>query len=150
MMIKKNSILYKIDLLVISLETLNVHFTKNHKTFKFNNLRNTLKKSKLSNIEQLVKMIKYIKFITRRYLLHEIADNILKNYLLHKKEILMNKYCQKIYKTNNIKKQYYKNYKLLHSKSKIDVNNINFINLYLISNLISKNGTDILIRYLLD
>nr|YP_010850921.1 hypothetical protein QQP85_pgp008 [Lophurella mutabilis]WGH13609.1 hypothetical protein [Lophurella mutabilis] len=143
----------KIDLLLISLEILNIYFIKNHNILEFNKIRQDLKKNSFSTNNGFIKLIKNIytiKLIIDKYLLNEIANEILKNYAKSKKCKSISKYYKKFYKIYYEKKEYYKNYKLLHSRYKVDINNIALINLYIISKSIEKDGIYLLIKYLLN
>nr|YP_010850525.1 hypothetical protein QQP83_pgp008 [Lophurella caespitosa]WGH13213.1 hypothetical protein [Lophurella caespitosa] len=143
----------KTDLLLISLEILSIYFIKNHNILEFNKIRQDLKKNSFSTKYGFIKLIKKIytiKLIIDKYLLNEIADEILKNYAKSKKCKSISKYYKKFYKIYCEKKEYYKNYKLLHSKYKVDINNIALINLYIISKSIKKDGIYLLIKYLLN
>nr|YP_010850723.1 hypothetical protein QQP84_pgp008 [Lophurella hookeriana]WGH13411.1 hypothetical protein [Lophurella hookeriana] len=142
----------KIDLLLISLEILNIYFIKNQNILEFHKIRQDLKKNNFSTNHGFIKLIKNIytiKLIIDKYLLNEIANEILKNYAKSKKCKSINKYHKKFYKRYYEKKEYYKNYKLLHSRYKVDINNIALINLYIISKSIKKDGIYLLIKYLL-
>nr|YP_010851713.1 hypothetical protein QQP89_pgp008 [Echinothamnion hystrix]WGH14598.1 hypothetical protein [Echinothamnion hystrix] len=143
----------KIDLLLISLEILNIYFIKNQNTLEFNKIRKDLKKNNFSKHHRFVKLIKQIyiiHLIIDKYLLNEIANEILKNYSQSKKCNSISKYRKKFYKIYCEQKEYYKNYKLLNSKYKVDIKNIALINLYIISKSIKKDGIYFLIKYLLN
>nr|YP_009393415.1 hypothetical protein [Symphyocladiella dendroidea]ARW61977.1 hypothetical protein [Symphyocladiella dendroidea] len=150
---KKKNYFKKIDLLLISLETLNIYFTQNKNIAEFRAIRYNLKKNQLNKNNQLIKIIKYIytiKLVIEKYLLHEIANEILKNYAISNKCNTINKYNKKFYNRYFTKASYYSKYKLLHNKYNIDTNNIAIINLYIISKLIKQKGIYILIKYLLN
>nr|YP_010851515.1 hypothetical protein QQP88_pgp008 [Echinothamnion hookeri]WGH14398.1 hypothetical protein [Echinothamnion hookeri] len=143
----------KIDLLIISLETLNIYFIKNQNILELNRLHQDLGKHTFSTNHKFIKLIKkiyIIQLIIDKYLLNEIANEVLKNYTKSKKCNFINKYRKKFYKTYCEKKEYYKNYKLLHSENQIDIHNIALINLYIISKSVKKDGTYFLIKYLLN
>nr|YP_010618787.1 hypothetical protein orf142 [Rhodomelopsis africana]WAX02800.1 hypothetical protein orf142 [Rhodomelopsis africana] len=140
------------DLLLISLEILNIYFTQNTSITEFKKLRYDFKQNHFNTNHKFIKIIKYtynIKLLIEKYLLHEVANEILKKYAISKKCNTINKYNKKFYNTYYTKKTYYKNYKLLHSRDKVDINNIALINLYVISKFIKQEGIYILIKYLL-
>nr|WGH13805.1 hypothetical protein [Lophurella pseudocorticata] len=150
---KKKDYLKKIDLLLISLEILNIYFIKNQNILEFNKIRQDLKKNNFSTNHRFIKLIKNIytiKLIIDKYLLNEIANEILKNYATSKKCKSISKYHKKFYKIYYEKKEYYKNYKLLHNRDKVNINNIALINLYVISKSIKKDGIYLIVTYLLN
>nr|YP_010851317.1 hypothetical protein QQP87_pgp008 [Aphanocladia delicatula]WGH14201.1 hypothetical protein [Aphanocladia delicatula] len=147
----KKKILKKIDLLLISLEVLNVYFTEEESTLKIKKLHTDLKNDNSNTVSRFIKLIEYIykiNLIINKYLLGEIASEILKNYAKSKKCNSISKYHKKFYNRCCSKKEYYKNYKLLYRTQKININNIAFINLYIISQSIKKDGVYLLIKYL--
>nr|WGH12815.1 hypothetical protein [Echinothamnion sp.] len=150
---KKKDYLKKIDLLLISLEILNTHFAGHQNTLELNQIRQDFKKNNFNRNHEFIKLIQYtylIKLVIEKYLLNEIANEILKNYTQSKKSTCINKYHRKFYKIYYTKKEYYKNYKLLHSIYKIEISYIALINLYIISKLIKKEGIYFFIKYLLN
>nr|YP_010618982.1 hypothetical protein orf122 [Deltalsia parasitica]WAX02995.1 hypothetical protein orf122 [Deltalsia parasitica] len=119
---------------------------------EFQELRYNLSKNQFNTNSQFIKIIEYIytiKLIIEKYLLHEIANEILKNYATSTKCNTINKYNKKFYNTYIRQISYYKNYKTLNDKHKVNINNIALINLYIISKLIQNKGIYILIKYLL-
>nr|YP_009399605.1 hypothetical protein [Dictyomenia sonderi]ARW69211.1 hypothetical protein [Dictyomenia sonderi] len=150
---KKKNYFKKIDLLLISLEIINIYFAQNQKIIEFKELRYDLKKNHFNTNHQFIKIIKHIytiKLTVDKYLLHEVAHEMLKNYVTSKKYKTINKYNKKFYNTYFTRTEYYKNYKVLHNRYKVDINNIALINLYIISKLIKHKGIYILIKYLLN
>nr|YP_009398144.1 hypothetical protein [Gredgaria maugeana]ARW67330.1 hypothetical protein [Gredgaria maugeana] len=149
---KKKKLIKKIDLLLISLEILNVYFIEQASTLKIKKLYTDLKNNKFDTGNRFIQLIEYIyklKLIIDKYLLSEIASEILKNYAKSKRCNSISKYHKKFYNRCYSKKEYYKNYKLLYRTQKIDINNIAFINLYIISQSVKKDGVYLLIKYLL-
>lgn len=149
---KKNSILRKIDLLIISLETLNIFFNKN--LMNLNQITTEIKTSelKLRNTYRFIHTIKNIyniKLIIKEYLVDEIAVQILADYTRSNICNVINQYNEKFYYICSKDKKYYKNYKLLTNKQQIEINNISLTNLYIISQMTTQHGTYILIKYLL-
>nr|YP_010619562.1 hypothetical protein orf130 [Xiphosiphonia pinnulata]WAX03575.1 hypothetical protein orf130 [Xiphosiphonia pinnulata] len=130
-----------------------MYFIQDENISEFKEIRNDLRKNKLNKNHQFTKTIKYIytiKLVIEKYLLHEIASEMLKNYVTCKECNAINKYNKKFYNTYVTKISYYKNYKLLHNKYNVDINNIALINLYIISKLIKQKGIYMLIKYLLN
>nr|WGH13015.1 hypothetical protein [Echinothamnion sp.] len=139
------------DLLTISLEVLNTYFTEHENTIKLKQLHIDLKNNNSNTNKQFIKLIKYIykvKLIIDKYLLNEIANEILKNYAKSKKCNLTNKYYEKFYNRCCATKEYYKNCKLSYHTYKTDVYDIALINLYIISQSTKTEGLYILIKYL--
>nr|YP_010619174.1 hypothetical protein orf132 [Pterosiphonia complanata]WAX03187.1 hypothetical protein orf132 [Pterosiphonia complanata] len=131
---------------------MSIHFTQNKNIIEFKKLRYDFKQNYFDTHHEFTKIIKYtytIKLLVEKYLLHELAHEMLKNYAMSKKCNTINKYNKKFYNTYCTKNTYYKNYKLLHNKYYLNTSNIAFINLYIISQLIKPEGIYILIKYLL-
>ncbi len=142
---KKNIILKKIDLLLISLETLNFFFNKNIMYFnkiKIHHLDNTYK------FINIISTIYSIRLTIKKYLIDEIAIEILINYTKSDNKNIFNYYNKKFYHIYSKEKEYYKNYKLLTSKQRVELSEISIINLYIISQLTKPNGIYLLIKYL--
>nr|ARW60703.1 hypothetical protein [Polysiphonia sp.] len=150
---KKNILLRKIDLLMISLEILNIYFSTNDNIIEFQEIRYDLKKCNFKTTYSFIKIVQYIytiRLMIKRYLLHEIAIEILKKYTKLNKFNFITKYKKRFHNKSFILREYYRSKKLLNNTSKIDMNNTAFINLYIISKLINKEGVYILIKYLLN
>ena len=146
---KKNIIITKIDLLIISLETINMFFNKNinHIDKNYYNLKNNkFDHNKFTNI---FKYIYDIRLIIKTYNVDKIAIDILKQYTLLHRFHIINKYNKRFYNIYYIKKEYYKNHKLLYNTSYHNMNDISIINLYIISQLRKKRGIYLLIKYLI-
>ncbi len=142
---RKNIILTKIDLLTISLESLSIFLHKDIK--KDSDIHYKLKKSAFQNNYRFIDIftkIYNIKLIIKNYYIDQIAIDILKEYSIDNQINILYKYNKKFNYIHSIKKEYYKNYKLL----KNELNNISMINLYVISQLNKKDGIYILIKYL--
>nr|YP_009397741.1 hypothetical protein [Dipterosiphonia australica]ARW66927.1 hypothetical protein [Dipterosiphonia australica] len=150
---KKKIFLKKVDLLIISLEILNKYFNKNQNNIEFQKIRDDLQNYKSYSICSFIKIIQYIysiQLLIKRYLIHEISNEILKNYTNYGQCNIVNKYHKKFYSISTNKKEYYKNYKIMHDSFKNDINikYISIINLYIISKLVTRKGIYNLIIYL--
>lgn len=163
----KNQISFnqKLDLLIISLKTLKT--LKNNKLIKTTSNRNIKNlNTYLISLEELYIYLKKYNNIIYQYLATAILNlyilhKKINNYLLSKKAYLIlqsytsynesKKLKQYIRKFNYLyfkRNKYYNDYKYIDYESKIKINKIAIINLYLITKLINKQGIYILIKYL--
>nr|YP_009392152.1 hypothetical protein [Periphykon beckeri]ARW60500.1 hypothetical protein [Periphykon beckeri] len=150
---KKKIIKKKIDLLIISLEILNIYFNISKNKSEFSQLNKDLSSISLKINDQFEHIIRYtyiIKIAIKKHLLHHIANDILRSYIVSNDTRFISKYIKKFHNTYCKQKEYYKNYKLLNDKSKININHIALTNLYIITKLIQKNGTHMLVKYLME
>nr|ARW69422.1 hypothetical protein [Polysiphonia sp.] len=141
MLDKKNTFLKKVNLLLISLEALNIHFNTNKEIREFNEIRKYLRKDYFLCTYKFIDIIQYIyliKLIATKYLLDEIATEVLKKHSAFNKLKLTTKYNRRFYDIT-INKQ--TNIEITQCKA--------IINLYIISQLTKKQGVYFLIKYLL-
>nr|WMP12361.1 hypothetical protein [Laurencia verruciformis] len=155
----------KLDLLIVSLKALETF--KNDKSVNTTSNRNIKKLNRyLISLEELSIYLKKYNNIVYKYLLTTILNlyilhKNINNYLLSKKAYLIlksytsykesKKSKQYIRKFNYLyfkRNKYYNDYKYINHASKIEINKIAIINLYLITKLINKKGIYILIKYL--
>nr|CRF40214.1 Hypothetical protein orf162b [Laurencia snackeyi] len=155
----------KLDLLIISLKAL--------ETSKNNTIIKTAKNRKTKNLNVYLISLEELSINLKRYnniLYTHLTKAILNLYILHKKinhcsvskkaNLILKSYTsykeskkikQYIRKFNYLyfkRNEYYNEYKYINYTSKIEINKIAIINLYLITTLINKQGIYILIQYL--
>jgi len=95
---RKEIILKKVDLLIISLEALNMFL--NEDIIEINKINYQVIKNKFSNIykfSNIIEKIHNIRIIIKTYLIDEIAMNVIKDYTLFNNINIINKYNQKFY-----------------------------------------------------
>ena len=163
---KRINLIQKVDLLKISLETL--------ESFQVTDLANQKKviyKSAKNNQMQIINLLKYCGHVKKYKKMHECCNNIVKYihkivtkinfYLLCYKANFIIKYytrqkkpyhlIQYIRKFNYLylaKHKYYNNYKCIDYQYQAKINKIAIINLYLITKLKSRQGIYFLVKYL--
>nr|YP_010951847.1 hypothetical protein RU988_pgp008 [Laurencia elata]WMP12786.1 hypothetical protein [Laurencia elata] len=163
----KNQISFnqKLDLLIVSLKAL--------ETFKNNKLVKTTKNKNIKNLNtyliSLEELYIYLKkynnivyqylatTILNLYILHKQINNyflskkaylILKSYTSYKESKKLKQYIRKFNYLYFKRNKYYNDYRYINYASKIEINKIAIINLYLITKLINKQGIYVLIKYL--
>nr|WMP11668.1 hypothetical protein [Laurencia tasmanica] len=82
------------------------------------------------------------------YLLSKKAYLILKSYTSYKESKKLKQYIRKFNYLYFKRNKYYNDYRYINYASKIEINKIAIINLYLITKLINKQGIYVLIKYL--
>nr|WMP11934.1 hypothetical protein [Laurencia australis]WMP12146.1 hypothetical protein [Laurencia australis] len=163
----KNQISFnqKLDLLIVSLTALETY--KNNKLIKTTKNRNIKKLNiYLITLEELHIYLKrynnivYMYLATvifnlyilhkkiHKYLLVKKAHLILKSYTNYKESKNLKQYIRKFNYLYFKRNEYYSDYKYVNYQSKIEINKIAIINLYLITKLINKQGIYILAKYL--
>lgn len=168
----KISLNQKLDLLLISLESLDTFQTNNlikvqknickddYNIQKINSdlidlVRHAISMQKYKKITYcyFTNFIIYIYIINKKinyYLLYQKANFILTHYIKYSKSSSLKQYIRKFNYLYFGQNQYYTNYKYIDYKYKRTITKIAIKNLYLIAKLINGQGIYVLIKYLHD
>nr|YP_009397944.1 hypothetical protein [Sonderella linearis]ARW67130.1 hypothetical protein [Sonderella linearis] len=159
---KKFILTKKIDLLIISLEALDIYQIEKISTqtkIQYNSLiinliRFSDKIKYNNNNDHSYNFIIIIIYIYKIYQLiqnnffHEITLKILSQYNKYQKPKELIQYIKKFTYIYFIKNEYYYNYKCMKYLHQININEIAIKNIYIINQIINKKGIYFLIKYL--
>nr|ARW60297.1 hypothetical protein [Laurencieae sp.] len=166
----KNKISFKqkLDLLIISLEALEIFYVNNLvcEIKSIYNVHNNPQQSDITNLiksytcfrgcyndiyDYFINIILYVYGLHKTlniYLLSKTANIILNYYINYKKSYNLRQYLRKFNHIYFRKNRYYQNYKYINYWYDINITKLAVINLYLITKLSSKKGIYILVKYL--
>lgn len=130
-----NTDIKKLNIYLINIEELYIYLKK------YNNIVYYYLGTAMLNLYTLHKKI-------NNYLLSRRANLILKSYTNYRESKKLKQYIRKFNYLYFKRNKYYNDYKYINYTSKIEINKIAIINLYLITKLVNKQGIYVLIKYL--